>query len=91
MANILHNLFVEAVESLTKIITPIIQPKTDGTTAIKVQNVAGSTNIVTVDTTNNKVTFGKDVVVVEKVMLNTAGTAYIQYNVGTGSIDFIIP
>ncbi|MFZ1600116.1 MAG: hypothetical protein WAT31_01905, partial [Candidatus Saccharimonas aalborgensis] len=39
----------------TAIITPAIRPTSDSTTALKVQNAAGTTDIMTIDSTNNRV------------------------------------
>ena len=43
----------------TAIKTPIIYPNADSTTAIKINKADGSTNIVTIDTTNGRVGVGK--------------------------------
>lgn len=46
------------LQTLTSgIVTPIIRPASDSTTAVRVQNAAGSTSVLTVDTTNNLVLF----------------------------------
>lgn len=39
----------------TAIITPAIRPTSDSTTALKVQNAAGTTDIMTIDSTNSRV------------------------------------
>jgi hypothetical protein len=41
----------------TAVVTPIIRPTTDGTSALKIQNAAGTADIVTVDSTNSTVKF----------------------------------
>lgn len=51
--------FVQAVTGLK---TPVIRPIADGKTAIQIQNAAGTTDIVTIDTSNNKATFAGPVV-----------------------------
>jgi len=43
--------------NIDKILTPLIMAVADGETAIKIQNAAGTTDVMTVDTVNNKVTF----------------------------------
>lgn len=42
----------------TAFITPALRAATDSTTAIQIQNAAGSTNILTVDTTNARIGIG---------------------------------
>ncbi|MGB4967094.1 MAG: hypothetical protein WBO35_02725 [Candidatus Saccharimonadales bacterium] len=41
----------------TAVVTPVIRPTTDGTSALKIQNAAGTADIVTVDSTNSTVKF----------------------------------
>ncbi len=42
----------------TAVVTPAIRPVADSTTALNIQNAAGSTNILTVDTTNGRIGIG---------------------------------
>jgi hypothetical protein len=50
------------VTASAKVITPVIAPVADSETALKIQNAVGTTDIVTIDTSNNKATFAGSVV-----------------------------
>ena len=60
----------------TAMVVPVIRPESDSTTAVVVQNAAGSTDVLTVDTTNGR------------LASNGQGIAYVPGGNFTGTIYF---
>lgn len=79
----------------TGIMTPLLQPTADGTTALKIQNTGATVTAMTVDTTNGRITIGADTAAQEKLdvvgnlQVRDAATATKSYRLRTsgGSLD----
>lgn len=80
----------------TSIMTPILQPTADGTTALKIQNIAGTVTAMVADTTNGRITVGANTAaqetldVVGNLQVRDATTATKSYRLRTsgGALDF---
>lgn len=80
----------------TSIMTPILQPTADGTTALKIQNIAGTVTALAADTTNGRITVGANTAaqetldVVGNLQVRDAATATKSYRLRTsgGALDF---
>ena len=79
----------------TSIMTPLLQPTADGTTALKIQNTGATITAMAVDTTNGRVTIGADTAaqetldVVGNLQVRDAATATKSYRLRTsgGALD----
>jgi hypothetical protein len=91
----LTSFLIESATNFVKFITgiklPLIRPIEDGTSAIKIQNVDGSADVVTIDTTNSKVTaprlVGSTKVVTPVVAPVTDGTEALKVQNAAGTTD----
>ena len=80
----------------TSLMTPLLQPTADGTTALKIQNTAATVTAMAVDTTNGRITIGADTAAQEKLdvvgnlQVRDAATATKSYRLRTsgGALDF---
>ncbi|TSC90618.1 MAG: exported protein of unknown function [Parcubacteria group bacterium Gr01-1014_2] len=61
-----------------------VRPGVNGTTAFRFQNAAGTTNVLTIDTTNTRVGIGTTPVTTFEVQ----GTASASYFIASGSVQF---
>lgn len=80
----------------TSIMTPLLQPTVDGTTALKIQNIAATVTALAADTTNGRITIGANTAatetldVVGNLQVRDAVTATKSYRLRTsgGALDF---
>lgn len=76
------------------VITPLVYPPTDGTSAFKINKADGTTNVIDVDTTNSRVgigsaTPGKTLDVVGTGRISTDSTAAVQIDKADGTTNVV--
>lgn len=71
----------------TAITAPVIKPAADSTTAVKVQNAAGTTDVITIDTTNGRVGVGGAPVSALQATETSAGAMTFPITLNNSSTD----